>query len=263
MKVVTTPYGVFTIPNYDRMSHVEIQRERNSYEMKFAQLKRDWEHVTDVVIEGPREGEHISNLAVRYMECEKHLLARTGSDLWFVCLVGLWGLIEWGASELGVPVHGYVLTQVKSYKMYKSQLTKMGQSSGFGQDWPPWMQVAITSAISAAVLAVISKLCPDKIEYAPKIMSFLSRSICGDTEIQMSEMGTPKPPDGSLAEMASSMVPENPAALMNQLTGGGGMSGIFGMLGGLFGGGDSDKKRSRKQKKKEKEARRKGPAEEF
>jgi hypothetical protein len=243
---VHTPNGTFRIPNFDLMDDVEIMRYLNSYRTKFMQMNKDWEHV-GVTFDLPREDEPVSNVAIRYMEAEKHLSTRTGGDFWFIILCIGWGFIQYTACEYGLPAEGYVDSQIALYKIYQSQLIRMGSTSGFGTDWSPWMQVTVTSCANLALLVVLSKACPAAKGSAPMLMREISQAISGSTEVERSDQGTPKPNAGGLSSIVTNMMSG----------GGGGADGFLGMLSGMFGGGGtSKKKRTKKQKKKDVEARR-------
>ena len=251
--IVDTPNGSFKIPNFEAMDDVGIMRYMNSYRTKFMQMNEDWKHC-GVSFDIPKDDEPVANVAIRYMETEKHLSTRTGSDFWFIILCIGWGFIQCTAIEYGLPAEGYVKSQIANYKMYQSQLIRMGTSSGFGTEWSPWMQVTVTSCANLALLIVLSKMGGPAKEGAPMLMAEISRAITGGTaEVERSSEGTPKPSVGGLQAMATSF-----------LGGGGGDSGgaidgLLGMVSGMFGGGGSGKKkRSRKQKKKDLEARRGG-----
>lgn len=244
---VHTVNGTFRIPNFDLMDDIELKRCLNSYETKFRQMNKDWEHL-GVVIEMPRPDEDISNIAVRYMETEKHLSTRTGSDFWFIGLCVAWGFIQYTACEYGLPAEGYVQSQIAMYKIYQSQLIRMGATSGFGTEWSPWMQVTITSCVNLILMIVLSKI-PGGKENATTVMKEISHVITGQTEVEKSAEGTPKPNTGGIVSMVTS-------ALGGGGAGGASVDGLLGMFSGFFGGGGGKKKRSKKQKKKEVEARR-------
>jgi hypothetical protein len=244
--VVTTPNGQFVIPNFDLMSPTEVQRQRNSYETKFMQINEDWKHL-DVAFRMPTKDEHISNIAVRYLETEKHLSTRTGSDFWFLVLCAGWTFIQSVAKHAGYPADGYVTSQIGMYKMYQSQLQRLGASSGFGTEWPPWIQVSITSCISLIVMVVLSKC--DKANLAPAIMKQISCAISKSPQ-ESSEEGTPKPDSGGIMDIVS------------QFMGGGSgdIGDLFSSVTGLFGGGNKKPKRSAKKKKADAANRKKGPS---
>ncbi|CAH6421271.1 Hypothetical protein POVR2_LOCUS328 [uncultured virus] len=246
---VVTPNGQFRIPNFELMNDIEVMRYLNSYRTKFMQMNEDWKHV-GVTFDLPREGEEVSNVAVRYMEAEKHLSTRTGGDFWFIVLCIGWGFIQYTACEYGLPADGYVDSQIAMYKIYQSQLIRLGATSGFGTEWSPWMQVTVTSCANLLLLIILARAFPAAKGSAPMLMREISQAISGNTEVERSDQGTPKPNAGGLSSLLSGVMGGGGGA------GGASADGFLGMISGMFGGGGSKKKRSKKQKKKDVAARR-------
>lgn len=238
--IVNTPYGEFIIPNYDLMNKRDVAMAMESYRMKFKHINHDWRHTGDT-FDLPRPDEDIVRVAVRYQETERYLSAKTGTDFWFVILCAFWGFIEYQACKWDLPAKGYLSSQIGMYKMYQSQLTRMGTVSNVGSEWPPWLQVCVTSAFSMAVLVCLSKF--GQAEHAGKVMKEISYMISGNRVSEMSEAGTPKPPEGGMIEMISNMANGGGIGTM--------MSLFTGMMGG---GGDGNKRRKKKRSKKDKEA---------
>lgn len=261
--IVETAYSVHSLPNYNNWEDDRIDIEYNSIALKLTQLRKDWSHIPGLNIEGPREGENIVNLAVRYREYEQFVMSHNGSDFWFIALVAAWSFVEWAVAEMGFPADGYVLSQIKMYPVYQASTKKMGKGGAFGEGWSPLTQVAVISMLNVALLVVVSKLCPQAKDYAPLVMSELAKSICGnEANVKYSELGTPMPPvEKSLAEKASDLIPPGAMGMMKN------MGGIKGMINaGLafmnMGGGGSAKKetKSDRKRKKKQEA---GPSESF
>ena len=253
--VVTTPIGQFEIPNYNLMTHIEIARERSSYETKFKQINEDWKHL-GVSFKIPTRDEDIGNIAIRYQETEKHLSTKTGSDFWFIILCVGWALGAKVMAYYQMPVDGYVESQVANYKMYQSQLIRMGTTSGFGTEWSPWMQVLITSCANLVLMVILSKLAPGAKSCAPTIMREISGVITGNNTVETSETGTPLPNTGGMMSALTSAL----GGGGDEGGGGGGMmsaiSGLMGMFGGGGGGTKKKKKRSKKAKIESAEKRR-------
>ena len=253
---MTTAYGTFRIKDYRLVSKQERDIALQSYFRKFEQLQRDWSHVADVQITAPHDGEDVTTVALRYAETEKSLLSRTGSDFWFLCLCGLWGMIQYFFTKMGFKLDGYIQNQIRTSSMYRSLLNKAGgEVTSFGEDWSPWTSVLVTSLVSGAVIVVLNKL--DLGVDAAMVTKEIATAICGNSSpVEMSAEGTPMPQQGGLAATVTNA--------METMTGGGEgvmggmMTGMMGMLGGMFGGGGgkSDKKRSSKKKKAAKEKRR-------
>lgn len=234
--IIKTPYGEFVIPNYDLMTKRECDRARESYKMQFAQINLDWKHTGDV-FEGPRPDEDIINLAVRYRETEKYLLSKTGTDFWFIICCAFWAFIEYQACKFKLPATGYVEIQIGQYKMYQSQLTRMGASTAtsIGEDWPPYVQMAVTSGFSLAVLVLMAKCGVGNKSGA--VMKQISSMISGNKNVDVSAAGTPKPAEGGMIEM------------MTGMASGGGMGAAMSMFTGFMGLGGSKKKKKKKSKK--------------
>jgi hypothetical protein len=252
-KVVCTAYGTFIVPDTSHMTRTELSRERESYTTKFRQLNSDWQH-TGIEFRLPSKDEDVGNIAVRYKEAEKFLLTKTGTDFWFIALCAGWSLIEYGCKRMGINADGYVVSQIKMYKMYQSQLTKMGETSGFGQDWPPWVQVLVTAAANALLLIILGLIAPGARDYSTQIMGSISGMITGaNTEVEMSAEGTPKPSGGGLAETISNAV--------GNFSGGENMSlsGVFDLIKSFTGMGSKKKKLTLEEKAAKRIARRAGP----
>lgn len=260
--IVETAYGVHSLPNYDNWPEDRINIEYNSVALKLAQLRKDWSHIPGLNIEGPREGENIVNLVVRYREYEQFVLSHNGSDFWFMALVAGWSFIEWAASEFGFPVDGFVLSQIKMYPVYQASTKKMGKGGAFGEGWSPLMQVGVISMLNAALLAVVSKLCPQAKDYAPMVMNELAKSICGgETNVKYSELGTPQPSkEKSLPEKIGSMIPADAIGMMKGM---GGIKGLINMGMAYMNMGGGDKKESKSERKRNKQKREEGPSESF
>jgi hypothetical protein len=92
------------------MTRTELSRKRESYTTKFRQLNSDWQH-TGIKFRMPSKDEDVA-----------------GTDSWFIALCAGWSLIEYECKRMGINADGYVVSQIKMYKMYQSQLTKMGVS---------------------------------------------------------------------------------------------------------------------------------------
>lgn len=237
--VVNTPYGRFEIPNYDLMSRRDRDIAMDSYRTKFMHINHDWRHTGDS-FDLPRPNEDVTQVAVRYLETERYLSAKTGTDFWFIILCAFWGFIEYQACSWKLPAKGYVESQIGMYKMYQSQLTRMGTVSNVGADWPPWLQVCVTSGFSMAVLVLLAKF--NAGDHAGKVMKEISYMISGNRAPETSEAGTPKPPEGGMIEMITGMAS------------GGGIGTVMSLFSGMMGGGgDGGRKKKKKKSKKRKE----------
>ncbi len=260
-ETVQTPYGIFTLPNYSLWTRVDLQRELQSYESKFNQLNSDWAHL-GYKFDLPRKNEPVKNVVTRYKETEKFLTSRTGSDLWFIIMCIFWGLTEYAAKYFKLPIGDYTLTQIKMYKSYQSQLTKIGATHGLGQEWSPMTQAFVMSMCSALLMSLIGHMCPGKVDIVPAIMSEVSGIICGNAQsTEMSEEGTPKPPSsggGGFSSIINSAVPGG-----IDVGGMGGMiTGLMGMMSGM-GAKKKSKKSRRKEKKQLEKLRENGPEIDF
>jgi hypothetical protein len=237
--IVSTPYGQFVIPNYDIMSLRDRGMAMKSYEMKFKQINDDWKHTGDT-FEGPRSDEDIVAVAVRYQETEKYLSTKTGTDFWFIVLCALWAFIEYQAKKYHLPAEGYTESQIGMYKMYQSQLIRMGTVSNVGAEWPPWLQVCVTSGFSLAVLVLMSKFGVGG--HSGKIMKEISGMISGNRNVEVSEAGTPKPSEGGIIDMVKGMAS------------GGGIGTMMSLFTGMMGGGGNSAEKKKKKKKNKKKA---------
>lgn len=236
--IVNTPYGQFVIPNYDLMSVRDRMIAMHSYETKFKQINEDWKHTGDI-FEGPKPGEDIVTVAVRYLETEKYLSTRTGSDFWFIILCALWAFIEYNAKRFKLPADGYTESQIGMYKMYQSQLIRMGTVSNVGAEWPPWLQVCVTSGFSLAILVLMSKFGVGG--HSGKVMKEISSMISGHKNVEYSEAGTPKPSEGGIIDMVKGMAS------------GGNIGTVMSLFTSMMGVGGDEKKKKKKKKNKKKD----------
>lgn len=233
--MMKTMFGTFEVPNFDIMDSRDQQRERNTLELRFKDMAELWKGT--YTIEGPREGEDLQNLFVRFKENEQFLLSRTGTDLWFVGLVGAWGVVEWGIGEFGFPIHGYAVSQIQQYQTYQAQIKQLHSMGSFAADWHPMTRVAALGAGNALLLIFLSRC--GGAEYAPAVMRELAKIVGGsNSTIEYTESGAIKPPkdDGPISKLLA-MVPANGMELMTKAGGiKGAMSVVTTILGGLGGG---------------------------
>jgi len=235
--IVRTPYGQFVIPNYDLMCKRDIDMAMQSYVMKFNQINGDWKH-TGNTFDGPRPDEDIVRVAVRYLETEKFLSTQTGTDFWFIILCALWAFIEYQAKSYKLPADGYTESQIGMYKMYQSQLIRMGTVSNVGAEWPPWLQVCVTSGFSLAILVLMSKFGVGG--YSGQVMKEISSMISGNRNVDVSSAGTVKPSEGGIVDMVKG------------IASGGGISTMMSLFTSMTGGGSTSKKTTKKKKDKQK-----------
>ena len=223
--IAETMYGTFKVPNFDIMDPRDQEKERNTLELRFKDMANLWKDT--YIIEGPREGEDLRNLFIRFKENEQFLLSRTGTDLWFVGLVGAWGIIEWGVGELGFPIHGYAVSQMQQYPTYQAQMKQLRSVTSFGADWSPWTRMAVLGAGNALLLVFLSRC--GGADYAPAAMRELSKILgSGNSTIEYTETGAIKPPkdDGPISKLIG-MIPNN---AMELATKAGGIKGGFSMI---------------------------------
>lgn len=198
-----TSGGIYTMPDYGTWS--KLQREHCSYDFqrKITKLNKDWNKF-GLYFNQPPAAEDITTTHIRHQDYLKVIKRKSGTSLWWILLGALWIGMEYvGTQVLGLKADGFAALQLKRYKLYEMHMIEMGEGSGFGQDWPPWLQMMITSALGLAVVVGIGTYTGKNSEYAGEIMDLLNGIITGQEAVEVDEDGNPVPGKESLMDKLS------------------------------------------------------------
>ena len=198
-----TSGGIYTMPDYVTWS--KLQREHCCYDFqrKITKLNKDWNKFGLFFNQAP-VGEDITTTHIRHQDYLKVIKRKSGTSLWWILLGALWIGMEYvGTQVLGLKADGFAALQLKRYKLYEMHMIEMGEGSGFGQDWPPWLQMMITSALGLAVVTGIGTYTGKNSEYAGEIMDLLNGIITGQEAVEVDEDGNPVPGKESLMDKLS------------------------------------------------------------
>ena len=197
-----TSNGVYTMPDYDNWSPLQREHVAYDFQRKINKLNKDWNKF-GLYFDAPKSEEHVTTTHIRHQDYLKVIKRKTGTNLWWILLGTLWIGMEYvGTQVFHLKADGFAALQLKRYKLYEMHMIEMGEGSGFGQDWPPWLQMAITSALGLAVVVGIGTLGKGT-EYAGDIMELLNNIITGQEAVEVDEEGNPIPGKESLMDKIS------------------------------------------------------------
>ena len=108
-----------------------------------------------------------------------------------------WATVEVILCKLGVSISGYTECQMSMYEVYEPLVIEMGGVGGFGEGWPGWLKILVTSTIHLVVFAGLSFFMgKDGAMSAAPLMKALSGFLVGGiTPVHMDENGVPMPGD--------------------------------------------------------------------
>lgn len=198
-----TPSGVYIMPDYDKLTSVEQQHARYDFETKIAELNKAW-NAQGCFFDSPPANEHLSTTFIRLDGYRRTVKKRSTMSLWWLMAGIAWIGCEYVATEFfKLKADGFAANQLKIYKIYQPKLTEFGEGSGFGEEWSPITQFAVTSALSLAVVVGIGTWHPSSIQYAGEIINELNGIITGDVIAEVDEHGNPVPPKEGLMDKLS------------------------------------------------------------
>jgi len=202
---VETEYGSYIIPDYDRMTPELQQRHRDTLTLQFQILNNSWRHY-GLSFAMPSPEETTPNLAVRYRQSVRYIMARSGSDIYKLLLVVVWITVEIMCVRIGLKASGYTLLQLKLYDIYQIMLIEMGEAQGFGEGWAPWIRITVLSCVSAVVFILLSTLVGNGVGQSEALTRLLAQFITGNVSnvtTENNEHGVPQPTSelGSLGSM--------------------------------------------------------------
>lgn len=157
-KLISTAYGMYTIPDYSRMTEDELQRRRASFEFLFKDLNEKWMGVDkNNNIKMPTPDETVENIDIRYQQTVRYIKQKKGFSLPRLMMLVSWIGIEIIGKKMGLPTDGYFASQIELYDIYESKFIHMGQISVIGEDWPAWLQLVFTSVMHLVILVLFNK----------------------------------------------------------------------------------------------------------
>jgi len=224
-----TSGGIFITPDYENMTPTERSHEKIILFDKFKSLKERWEPM-GFKFGLPAEDESLSAMEIRRQQYVKAIKKKRGTNLWWWVLAFVWGGIEYGLCKwVNLKADGVAFTQLKNYKIYEANMIELGEGSGFGEDWPPWIQTAVTTALSVAAFVFISTVTSDSekgCKYSSEIMTQISGILTGKEVVEMDEDGNPVAPKEGILDKLGKMDFENMSimkgiSLFKMFTGGG------------------------------------------
>lgn len=151
--LVVTDYGDFIIPDYDNMSQVEKDRERETLVARFRVLNDSYKRIK---FADPREDEDLTNLKVRYMQSVGYVKKSNGTDITKMIMVASWALIQYLANKFDLDAEDYFVCQLQMYDVYETKMVELGEVHGIGEDWPAWVQIGVISAINLIIVVMMN-----------------------------------------------------------------------------------------------------------
>lgn len=212
---IETQYGSFIVPIYEEMPAEDQRRHRDTFKLRFQLLNETWRRYK-ITFDLPREDETLVNIHVRFKQAVRYISARSGADMYKVLLVLGWFTLEVAAIKIGLKAAGFTASQLRLYDIYHTSLIEMGELSGFGEGWSPWIKILVVSAVNACFFVFLSTFLGGNSEAIDPVMKLFGQFIVGqNTNITTdnNDLGVPEPSAGGIS----------------------GMGGLEGMLGGLGG----------------------------
>jgi len=154
-RIVETAYGNYTVPLYDDLDDEEQQQRYNTFCALFMALNHNWRD-KGYEFDMPNPNETLTNIDIRYQQSVKYIKNQTGCNMPKLILLFSWAAIQYIGSKMGLQTDGYFESQILMYDMYQSKLIEMGQISGFGEDWPAWIYLVITSLVNLAAMVILN-----------------------------------------------------------------------------------------------------------
>lgn len=251
-----TSGGVYHVPDYSKKSKLEIEHERihlietirdmntkfNKYHMHFA---------------SPDEKEDITTVNIRVQKYRHRIKKRTGTNLWWFVLAAIFAAVEKGLCWMGYKADGLMMCQLKQYKLYESQMIELGEGSGFGEDWPPWVQTGITMGFGCAIFVGLTTYGgKGAAKYAGSVMKTFGAIITGSETVAVDENGNALPEDDNVFDKITGFMDKFQNASLSDMMSMGSL-----MMGGFGGGGEEKKKGKSDKKPKSKEDKKKAKEE--
>ena len=186
-EIVNTSYGSYVIPKFSEMS-IEAQEEAlGTLEARFRVLNDTYKHMK-ISFDGPREGESVRNLYIRYKQSVRYVQSKSGTNIYKILLAGAWFTIEVIAIKCGFKASGFTESQLAIYDLYHEAMAELGEQSGFGSDWSPMTKIFAITVVNALVFIGMSYFGSEK--YAGGIMKLLGGLIAGKNQTTTFDAGT-------------------------------------------------------------------------
>lgn len=206
--LVKTDYGMYVVPKYDQMPVEEQRTHWNTFDLRFQLLNQSWGHY-GMKFERPQPGETLTNVHVRYKQTVKYIMARSGADMYKLILLLCWLAIEVVCCKMKLCASGYTQSQLRMYEIYHTSLIEMGETSGFGEGWAPWVKILVISLVNGVAFVLISTfLGQGNPVITDGIMTLLSQFIMGNnaTVTTNNELGVPQPTEGGVVGALAGMM---------------------------------------------------------
>jgi hypothetical protein len=197
---VETDYGSYPVPKYDEMSQFDQDQHRNTFSLRVQLMNSTWRRY-NVNLAPVTAEEELSLIHIRYHQACRYVAARSGANYYKIMLILAWAATEVLGWKMGLKTLGYTTCQLAMYDIYEVHLIEMGEVSGFGQDWPPWLKLIIISVVHLVVFVALAFMLGDSAGLVgTPLMKLLSGFIVGnvapvDTN---NDLGVPMPNDPNL-----------------------------------------------------------------
>jgi hypothetical protein len=201
----------YVVKKYHKMSLEDQKLEYTDMELSFRNLNRSWNR-QGIHFPLPDPKENLVNIQIRLQQYRRFAISRMGSDSYKLMLIFGWVITETVLCYLGIPAQHYTETQIELFDLYQNRLIEMGElQGGFGQDWSPMTWILVMSAVNAAVLIGLNKMCEGK--GAQIAMRSVTSLITGN-KVAVDGSGVPLPPEQQPA------APNPIGEALNSFTGG-------------------------------------------
>jgi hypothetical protein len=199
-----TSKGTITMPDYNNWTPLQIEHAKYEFSTKIEKLNKDWKPY-GFTFKLPPPEEHITTTHIRVQDYYGTIKKKSGLNLWWIAVGGLWVGVEYFLTQvLHLKADGFAAIQLKYRKLYEQNMIEMGEGSGFGQDWAPWMKTVFTTVLAAAVIVAVGTY-GGRSEYSGEIIEVLSSIVTGDEIVEVDEDGNPIPGKPSLLDKLSSI----------------------------------------------------------
>ena len=204
-----TSSGTYVMPDYGKYSKLQREHTRYDFEQKIDKLNKNWNKF-GLYFDQPLADEDLTTTDIRWQDYKKVVKRKSGSNLWWILAGAVWLGVEYVLTQvLHLEADGYAANQLKQYKLYEMHMIEMGEGSGFGQDWPPWMQFCVTSALSAGVIVFMGTFFENYVSESGDIMKYINSIVTGQDVLELDADGNPIAPKEGLLDKLSKMDFEN------------------------------------------------------
>ncbi len=205
---VETDYGSYIIPRYDDMTPEEQIKRRSTLNLQFEILRDSWKHY-GIKFDMPGPDETLPNMAIRYKQYVRYIMAKSGADLYKLLLVLFWLAIEFVCVKIGLKASGYTMMQLELYDLYHTMLIEMGEAQGFGEGWAPWIRILVISVVTAVAFILLNVLIGNGSNQSGAFTRLLAQFVTGNISnvtTANNDLEVPQPdPTGGLGSLGSAL----------------------------------------------------------